>query len=88
MLLSYTGNPISIAKSSNRARSRPRARYRALTVAGLKRVTVGNRRERRLATGAFGEILGIDNEHDWGRPRNARAYRSDAHPADQPLRQG
>ena len=41
--------------------NRARARSRALTVAGLKRVAVGEREK--AATDAFGEIQGIDNEH-------------------------
>ena len=48
----------------NRSPSRRRARYRALIVGGQKRVTLGNKRERRRQQGAFAEIQGIDNEHD------------------------
>jgi hypothetical protein len=45
-------------------------RCRALTVAGLKRVAVGEQTRTKVATGTFGEMLGIDNEHDHdsGRP--------------------
>jgi hypothetical protein len=42
-----------------------------LTVAGLKLVAVGEQSRTKVATGSFGEILGIehehDNEHDWER---------------------
>jgi hypothetical protein len=41
-----------------------RSRRRALIVGGQKAVTLGNKTRTKASTGAFGEIQGIDNEHD------------------------
>jgi hypothetical protein len=55
-------NPIKIVDGTPQM-SRRRARYRALTVAGQKRVAVGER-ERRQRRMIFAEIQRIDNEHE------------------------
>jgi hypothetical protein len=44
--------------------NRSHARRRALIVGGQKRVTLGNKRERRYQRALSAEIQGIDNEHE------------------------
>jgi hypothetical protein len=51
-------------RSSNRARARRRPRYRALTVAGLKRVALGESARTKLAKVLLLATWAIDNEHD------------------------